>query len=117
MYKKYHTLIYEKNGKLFEVQLRSLAIDYDEIYRKAVEEYIDSIVNGKFQAVTASFVLPSLIERGLVINLQNGMLYKSIGRLPDKIILKEFLMTMKKSIWKLFFIIQVVSGFLPRKAM
>lgn len=84
-------MIYEKNGKLPEVQLKSLAIDYDGIYRKAVEEYIDSIVNEKLHAVTASFVLPSLIERGLVINLQNRMLYKSIGRLPDKNNLKRVL--------------------------
>ena len=91
VYKKYHALIYEMNGKLPEVQLKSLAIDYDEIYRKAVDEYIDSIVNGKLHAVTASFVLPSLIERGLVINLQNRMLYKSIGRLPDKNNLKRVL--------------------------
>lgn len=33
---------------------------------------------------TASFVLPSLIERGLAINLQNRMLYKCICELPDE---------------------------------
>lgn len=33
---------------------------------------------------TACFVLPSLIERGLAINLQNRMLYKCICELPDE---------------------------------
>ena len=33
---------------------------------------------------TASFVLHSLIERGLAINLQNRMLYKCICELPDE---------------------------------
>ena len=33
---------------------------------------------------TASFVLPSFIERGLAINLQNRMLYKCICELPDE---------------------------------
>lgn len=89
VYKRYHTLIYEKNGTLPEIQLKNLAIDYGEIYQKAMEDYIDAIVNKKTHAVTASFVLPSLIERGLVINLQNRMLYKSICRLPDKDNLKK----------------------------
>lgn len=89
IYKRYHTLIYEKNGTLPEIQLENLAIDYGEIYQKAMEDYIDAIVNKKPHAVAASFVLPSLIERGLVINLQNRMLYKSICRLPDKDNLKK----------------------------
>lgn len=33
---------------------------------------------------TASFVLHSLIERGLAINLHNRMLYKCICELPDE---------------------------------
>ena len=77
VYKKYHTLIYERNGTLPEIQLENLAIDYNEIYRRAMEDYIDAIVNKKPHAVTASFVLPSLIERGLVISLQNKLLDKA----------------------------------------
>lgn len=56
-----------------------------------MEDYIDAIVNEKLYAVTASFVLSILIERGLVISLQNRMLYKSICRLPDKNDLKKSL--------------------------
>ena len=80
VYKKYHTLIYEENGRLPEIQLKSLAIDYNEIYQKAEEDYISAIIDRKSHAITASFVLPSLIERGLAMNLQNRMLYKSICR-------------------------------------
>ena len=84
VYKKYHTLIYERNGTLPEIQLENLAIDYNEIYRRAMEDYIDAIVNKKPHAVTASFVLPSLIERGLVISLQNKLLDKCLCRIQEK---------------------------------
>ena len=84
VYKKYHTLIYERNGTLPEIQLENLAIDYNEIYRRAMEDYIDAIVNKKPHAVTASFVLPSLIERGLVISLQNKLLDKGLCRIQEK---------------------------------
>ena len=91
VYKKYHTLIYEEKGRLPEIQLKSLAIDYNEIYQKAEEDYISAIIDRKSHAITASFVLPSLIERGLAMNLQNRMLYKSICRLLDKNNLKRAL--------------------------
>lgn len=91
VYKKYHMLIHEKNGTLPEIQLKNLAIDYNEIYQKAEEDYINAILNKKSHAITASFVLPSLIERGLAMNLQNRMLYKSICRLLDKNNLKRTL--------------------------
>lgn len=91
VYKKYHALIYERNSTLPEIQLENLAIDYNEIYRKAMEDYTEAIVNGMPHAITASFVLPSLIERGLSMNLQNRMLYKSICRLPDRNALKRAL--------------------------
>ena len=66
------------------IELKNLAIDYNEIYIKAMHDYINVIENGMTHAVTASFVLPSLIERGLAINLQNRMLYKCICELPDE---------------------------------
>lgn len=62
IYKRYHTLIYEKNGTLPEIQLENLAIDYGEIYQKAMEDYIDAIVNKKPHAVTASFTFFVLIS-------------------------------------------------------
>mgnify|MGYP003555401056 CR=1 FL=1 len=45
---------------------------------------LDAIVNKKPHAVTASFVLPSLIERGLVISLQNKLLDKGLCRIQEK---------------------------------
>lgn len=83
VYKKYHALIYQKNHTLPEFQLKRLAIDYNEIYRKAMEDYTVAIVNNQPHAVTASFVLPSLIEQSLSINLQNRLLYKSIFKLQE----------------------------------
>lgn len=64
-------------------------IDYNEIYIRAMEDYVDSIINKKRHAITASFALPSLIERGIGMNLQNRMLFKSIYRLLDKQELKR----------------------------
>lgn len=42
---------------------------------------MNSIINKKRHVIIASFALPSLIERGLGMNLQNRMLFKSIYRL------------------------------------
>ena len=81
VYKKYHILIYNKNGTLPIIQLDNCMIDYNEIYIRAMEDYVDSIINKKRHAIIASFALPSLIERGLGMNLQNRMLFKSIYRL------------------------------------
>lgn len=66
-----------------EIELKKLAIDYNEIYRKAMEDYIAALVTGEQHAVTASFVLPSLIEQGLGMALQNRMLFKCIMQLND----------------------------------
>lgn len=63
--------------------MKRLAIDYNEIYRKAMEDYITTLVTGGQHAVTASFVLPSLIEQGLGMALQNRMLFKCIAQLND----------------------------------
>ena len=81
VYKKYHIFLYNKNGNLPIIQLDNCMIDYNEIYIRAMEDYVDSIINKKRHAIIASFALPSLIERGLGINLQNRMLFKSIYRL------------------------------------
>ena len=63
--------------------MKRLAIDYNDIYRKAMEDYIAVLVTGGQHAVTASFVLPSLIEQGLGMALQNRMLFKCIMQLND----------------------------------
>ncbi len=89
IYKKYHILIYNNNGTLPTIQLDNCMIDYNEIYIRAMEDYVDSIINKKRHAITASFALPSLIERGIGMNLQNRMLFKSIYRLLDKQELKR----------------------------
>ena len=96
VYKKYHSIIYQTHNRLPEIELKRLAIDYNEIYRKAMEDYIATLVTGGQHAVTASFVLPSLIEQGLGMALQNRMLFKCIMQLNDlteeeKKIIKPFL--------------------------
>lgn len=83
VYKKYHFIIYQTYNRLPEIELKRLAIDYNEIYRKAMEDYITTLVTGGQHAVTASFVLPSLIEQGLGMALQNRMLFKCIAQLND----------------------------------
>lgn len=50
---------------------------------KKTNYYISAITYGRKHAITASFVLPSLIEQGLSTNLQNRLLFKSICSLPD----------------------------------
>ena len=81
VYKKYHIFLYNKNGTLPIIQLDNCMIDYNEIYIRAMEDYVNSIINKKRHVIIASFALPSLIERGLGMNLQNRMLFKSIYRL------------------------------------
>lgn len=83
VYKKFHSLIYQKHNELPKIELKRLAIDYNEIYRKAMEDYIAALVTGGQHAVTASFGLPSLIEQGLGMALQNRMLFKCIMQLND----------------------------------
>ena len=83
VYKRYHSIIYQTHNRLPEIELKRLAIDYNEIYRKAMEDYIAALVTGGQHAVTASFVLPSLIEQGLGIVLQNRMLFKRLMQLND----------------------------------
>lgn len=40
VYKRYHSIIYQTYNRLPEIELKRLAIDYNEIYRKAMEDYI-----------------------------------------------------------------------------
>ena len=81
VYKKYHIFLYNKNGTLPIIQLDNCMIDYNEIYIRAMDDYVNSIIIKKRHVIIASFALPSLIERGLGMNLQNRMLFKSIYRL------------------------------------
>lgn len=83
VYKKYHSFLYQKLNRLPELELKRLAIDYNEIYRKAMDDYTAALVTGEHHAVTASFVLPSLIEQGLGMALQNRMMFKCIMQLND----------------------------------
>lgn len=78
-------MIYENSSELPAIEMKKLAIDYNEIYQKAMDDYISAITYGRKHAITASFVLPSLIEQGLSTNLQNRLLFKSICSLPDEI--------------------------------
>lgn len=89
VYRKYHTLIYEKNGALPEVEGQKLAINYNELYCKAMEDYMDAIKNSKLHAVAATFVLPSLIEQCFGVSLQDRMLIKCIVELNDKNLTEE----------------------------
>lgn len=89
IYKWYHEIIYNKQSRFPEIRLKNMAIDYTEIYQKAAGDYKNAIVNGMPHAVTASFMLPSLIERGLTLALQSRMLCKCICGLPDIRHLKE----------------------------
>ena len=83
VYKRYHSIIYQTHNRLPEIELKRLAIDYNEVYQKAMEDYIAALVTGEQHAVTASFVLPSLIEQGLGMVLQNRMLFKCMMQLND----------------------------------
>ena len=44
VYKRYHSIIYQTHNRLPEIELKRLAIDYNEIYRKAMEDYIAALV-------------------------------------------------------------------------
>lgn len=83
VYKMHHSIIYQKYHKLPEIELKRLSIDYNEIYRKAMNDYIAALTAGEHHAVTASFVLPSLIEQALGMALQNRMIFKCIMQLND----------------------------------
>lgn len=73
---KYHGIIYQTYGRLPEIECEKLAIDYNEIYYRAMGDYVETIRNGSKHAIAASFILPALIEQSLGMALQNRMLRK-----------------------------------------
>lgn len=77
--KKYHGIIYQIYGRLPEIECEKLAIDYNEIYCKALEDYVETIRNGSKHAIAASFILQALIEQSLGMTLQNRMLRKCMA--------------------------------------
>lgn len=82
---KYHKYILERSKILPEIELQKLNINYNELYKKALEDYIESLKNKQKQkhAITASFIMPTIIEQGLAIDLQNRLLYKSLSCMPN----------------------------------
>lgn len=79
MLKKYHSIIYQTYERLPEIKCEKLAIDYNEIYCKAMADYVETIRNGNKHAIAASFILPALIEQSLGMALQNRMLRKCMA--------------------------------------
>lgn len=84
VYMRFHKKLYQKSGKFPEIECRKLAINYAEIYKAAIKDYTDALMNGKIHAITANFVLPSLIEQGLSMDLQSRMLLTGIAELNSK---------------------------------
>lgn len=80
----YHKCILEASGGFPEIEMRKLAIDYNEIYRKAADDYTDALLHSRPHAVAASFMLPSLIEQSLAMDIQNRLIYKSLDALLEK---------------------------------
>lgn len=54
VYKKYHSIIYQTHNRLPEIELKKLAIDYNEIYRKAMEDYIAATSTSSLQLINPS---------------------------------------------------------------
>lgn len=81
IFKLYHKALYERSGKLPMIECSKLAIDYGELYKKALEDYVQTIVGSQMHAVAASFILPTLIEQGLGMALQNRMLFYGLAEI------------------------------------
>ena len=62
-----------------EIEYEKLAIDYNEIYCKAMDDYVETIRNGSKHAIAASFILQVLIEQSIGMALQNRMLRKCMA--------------------------------------
>lgn len=73
---EYHVHKINTKGFLPTIEEKKLAINYREIYCKAMDDYVETIVSGSKHAIAASFILPALIEQGLGMALQNRMLRK-----------------------------------------
>lgn len=80
---KYHGIIYQTYGRLPEVECEKLAIDYNEIYYRAMGDYVETIRNGSKHAIAASFILSALIEQSLGTALQNRMLRKCMAEVKE----------------------------------
>ena len=89
VYMQFHKKMYQKSERFPEIESRKLAINYAEIYEAAIRDYTDALLNEKLHAITAGFVLPSLIEQGLSMDLQSRMLLTGIAELNSKTPLKQ----------------------------
>ena len=76
---EYHVHLINTEGSLPAIEGRRLAINYREIYCKAMDDYVETIRSGSKHAIAASFILPALIEQSLGMNLQNRMLRKCLA--------------------------------------
>lgn len=73
---EYHVHKINTEGALPAIEGKRLAINYREIYCKAMADYVETIRNENKHAIAASFILPALIEQSLGMALQNRMLRK-----------------------------------------
>lgn len=73
---EYHVYKLNTEGFLPTIEGKRLAINYREIYCRAIDDYVETIRNGSKHAIAASFILPALIEQSLGMVLQNRMLRK-----------------------------------------
>lgn len=76
---EYHVHKINTEGSLPVLEWKRLVINYREIYCKAMEDYVETIRNGKKHAIAAAFILPALIEQSLGMTLQNRMLRKCMA--------------------------------------
>lgn len=81
--RKYHMCILEKSNTLPQIELKKISIDYNELYKKALEDYIPAINHKQQHAIAASFIMPAIIEQSLSMDLQNRMLFSSLSRMPN----------------------------------
>lgn len=80
---EYHVYKINTEGSLPVIEGKRLAINYREIYCKALEDYVETIRNGNKHAIAASFILPALIEQSLGMTLQNRMLRKCMAEVKE----------------------------------
>lgn len=76
---EYHVHKINTEVSLPIVEWKRLAIDYREIYCKAMDDYVETIRNRGKHAIAGSFILPALIEQSLGMSLQNRMLRKCMA--------------------------------------
>ena len=73
---EYHVYKLNTEGSFPTIEGKRLAINYREIYCRAMADYVETIRNENKHAIAASFILPALIEQSLGMALQNRMLRK-----------------------------------------